>query len=122
MGDIASKVLANDDVPGWAVSSVKFLLYMRCNVFLDVVFLECGGRDIDGLLLHLLAHVDILYDGLWWRGADEVWLSGSCGGVCGRRRRVHFVWHEDSGRRNGYFEGTRVTVDMQRGTWSVTSF
>ena len=62
--DIASKVLADDDVPCGAVSSVELLLDLCSDVFLDVVLLERGGRDVDRLLLHLLAHVDVLDDRL----------------------------------------------------------
>lgn len=98
MCNITPEILPNDDMPGWAVSSVKLLLDLCGNVFLDVVFFECGRRDVNRFLLHLLAHIHILYDGLWWRGADEVRFSGSCGGFCGRRSgRVHFVWDVEAG-------------------------
>ena len=64
MGDIASKVFADDDVPGGVEASVELLLDLRGDVLLDVVLLERGARDVDGLLLHLLAHVDVLDHGL----------------------------------------------------------
>lgn len=90
MGDIRPKVLSNDHMPGCAVSSVKLLLDLSSNVLLDVVFLEGGGGDVDGLLLHLLAHVDIFDDGFGCL-ADEtsvfVWGAICC--------RVHFGRHCD---------------------------
>lgn len=62
MGNVTSKVLADDDVPCGTVPSVKLLFDLSRNILLDVVFLEGGGGDVDTLLLHLLAHVDALYD------------------------------------------------------------
>lgn len=78
MRDIAPKVLANDDMPCGAVPSVELLLDLRGDVLLDVVLLERGGRDIDRLLLHLLAHVDVL----------DHRLRASCACPCRVRRRV----------------------------------
>ena len=65
MGNVAPKVLSNDDMPSRPVSSVKLLLDLCSNILLDVVLFKGGGSDIDGLLLHLLAHVHVLYDCLW---------------------------------------------------------
>ena len=76
---IAAKVLAHHDVPGRPVSSVKLLLDLSSNVLLDVVLLECGGCDVDALLLHFLAHVDIFNDGL---GTGPI-LGGDVGGLGG---------------------------------------
>lgn len=65
MGNIASKVLPHNNMPSGRESSIKLLLDLRSDVFLDVVLVERGGRDVDGVLLHLLGHVDVLDDGLW---------------------------------------------------------
>ena len=65
MGDIASKILANNDMPSRPMPSIKLLLDLRCDVLLNVEFFECGRRDVDTLLLHLVTHVHILYDGFW---------------------------------------------------------
>ena len=78
MRDIGAKVLANDDVPCRAVAFVKLLLDLGGDVLLDVVLFERGGGDVDGLLLHLLAHVDVLDDRLRARAV----------GVLGERARV----------------------------------
>lgn len=40
MGDIATKVLSDDDVPCRAVTLVEFLLDLSSNILLDIVFLE----------------------------------------------------------------------------------
>ena len=40
MCHVAAKVLADDDVPGWAVSAVELLLDLRGDVLLDVVLFE----------------------------------------------------------------------------------
>ena len=63
--DIATKILANDNVPCRAVSSVELLLDLSSDVFLDVVFFEGGGRDVYTLLLEVLIHVDRFDDGFW---------------------------------------------------------
>ena len=62
--DVAAKVLADDDVPGWAVASVELLLDLCSNVLLNVVLLQRDGRDVDRLLLHLLAHINVFDYGL----------------------------------------------------------
>ena len=67
MCHVAAKVLADDDMPRRAMSSVKLLLDLCGNVLLDVVLFERDGRDIDRLLLHLLTHVHILDDSLGTR-------------------------------------------------------
>ena len=64
MGHVGPEVLAHDDVPGGAVSSIELLLDLGRDIFLDVKFFECGCGDVHGLLLHLLTHVDIFYDSL----------------------------------------------------------
>ena len=88
MGDIATKVLAHDDVPRRAMSSVKLLLDLCGNVLLDVVLFEGSGSDVYGLLLHLLAHVDVLDDGL---GTLAIVLGE--GASIGAGRGVDFVGH-----------------------------
>ena len=63
--DVASKILANNNVPRWALSSVKLLLDLSGDILLDVVFFEGGGRDVHALLLEILTHVDRFDDGFW---------------------------------------------------------
>ena len=54
------RVLTHDAVPCGVVLLVELLLDVRGHVLLDAVLAEGGGGDVDGLLLHLLAHVGIL--------------------------------------------------------------
>ena len=77
MRNVGAKVLPNDDVPGGPVAFIELLLDLRGDVLLDVVLFERGGRDVDRLLLHLLAHVDVLDDRL-----------GAGAGLLGERARV----------------------------------
>ena len=63
--NVASKILANNDVPCGAMSSVKLLLDLSGDILLDVVFLEGGGRDVHALRLQVLAHIDRFYNGFW---------------------------------------------------------
>ena len=65
MSDITAKVLSDYNMPSWTIFSIKLLLDLGGNVFLDVVLLQCCGRDIDAVLLHLLAHIDVLDDRFW---------------------------------------------------------
>ena len=74
MGDIASKVLSNDNMPSWTVFPVELLFDISSNVLLDVILFEGDGCDVDRLLLQLLTHVDIFNDS-FSRGADKVVLS-----------------------------------------------
>ena len=96
VGDVAAKVLSDDDVPGWAVSTVELLLDLGSDVLFDVVLFECCGGDVYALLLHLLAHVDVFDDGFWAVGA--VLYDG--GGV-GGGRRVELVGHGGGGGGRG---------------------
>lgn len=84
---IAPKVLPNNNMPCRAIFSVELLLDLRRDVLLDVVLFESRSRNFDGLLLHLLAHINILDDGF---GAvpSRVSLDGA---RVGRRWRVGFV-------------------------------
>ena len=63
MGDIRAEVPSNDTVPGRVVLFVKLLLDESSDVFLDVVFVQSLDRSVDGIILHLLGHVRILYNG-----------------------------------------------------------
>jgi hypothetical protein len=63
MGYIASKVFANHNMPCRAVPSIELLLDLGGDVFFDVVLFKGSGSDVDGFLLHFIAHVDVLYDG-----------------------------------------------------------
>lgn len=65
MRNIAPKVLAHNDMPRRAITSIELLLDLRCDVFLNGVLLERTGGDVDGLLLHFVSHVDVLDHGLW---------------------------------------------------------
>jgi hypothetical protein len=82
MSDITAKVLADDDMPSSAVSSIEFLLDKGCDIFLDGIFLECRVCDINRLLLELFAHVNVLDDGLGARrdGGDTAGGSVYGGG------------------------------------------
>jgi len=62
VGNVAPEISANDDVPGRAMTLVKFLLDLRRDVLFDGVLLESSRGDVHALLLHLLAHVDVLDD------------------------------------------------------------
>ena len=85
MCDITSKVLADDDMPCGPVAFVEVLFDLGGDVLLDVVLFEGGGGDVDALLLHVLAHVDVLDDGFGPAGTVGV-LGGGAGvggGGCG---------------------------------------
>lgn len=111
MGHVAAKVLANDDMPCRVEASVELLLDLRSDVLLDVVLLERGTRDVDGLLLHLLAHVDVLDDGLGHllaggrevadgRGRCRVAFLSHCSFVGVVRRSV---WRSEPVVESGYW-------------------
>lgn len=81
MGDVAPEVLSDDDVPGGTVAFVELFLDLGGDVFLDAVFLEGCGCDVDALLLHLLRHVNVFDDG--FGAADAAVLPGGRTGVGG---------------------------------------
>jgi len=91
MGDIAPEVFADDDVPGGAMSPIKLLFDMRGDVLLDVVLLEGVRGDVDALLLHLVAHVDVFDDRL---GAGATGCTADTS-VCGSGHCVEFLRHVD---------------------------
>ena len=64
VGHIGAEVTAHNAMPGGVVLLVEFLLDEGGDVLLDVVALEGLGRDVDGVLLHVLGHVSILHNGL----------------------------------------------------------
>ena len=64
VGHIGAEVTAHNAMPGGVVLLVEFLLDEGGDVLLDVVALEGLGRDVDGILLHVLGHVSILHNGL----------------------------------------------------------
>src|SRR6267154_2623106 len=81
MSYIAAKVFSDDNMPGRTMSSVEFLLDLRSDVFLDVVFLESSRRDLNALLLHLLTHVHVFNDSLGPVGRTEIsWAGASVSG------------------------------------------
>ena len=88
MGHVAAKVLSDDDVPGWAVTTVKLLFDLCSDVLLDVVLFEGCGGDVYALLLHLLAHVDVFDDSFW-----TVYAVLCDGAGVGGGGRVEFVGH-----------------------------
>ena len=103
VGDIGAKVLADDDVPGRAVTLVELLLDLCGDVLLDVILFESGEGDVDGLLLHVLGHVDVLDGGL-----GAVAVVALCERGVGRGGCVDFVGHgdkdcvvDDGGRMRG---------------------
>ena len=117
MRNVAAKVLAGDDVPSWPVASVELLLDLCSDVFLDVVLPKRGCRDIDSVLLHLLAHINVLDDRL------RNWpiLIRRClyrGGGC----RADFLGHDQVGVRRVVAEnfwggcGTRRKQERFSGT------
>ena len=80
MGDVAPKVLSDNDVPGRTVASVEFFLDLCSDIFFDGVFVEGSGGDVDALLLHVLYHVDVFDDGFWADAAVLPWGGvGGCG-------------------------------------------
>ena len=64
VGHVRSEVTSHNAMPGWVVLLVEFLLDEGGDVLLDVVALKGLGRDVDGVLLHVLGHVSILHNGL----------------------------------------------------------
>ena len=64
VGHIGAEVTADDAMPGGVVLLVELLLDEGSDVLLNVVALESLGRDVDGILLHVLGHVSILHNGL----------------------------------------------------------
>lgn len=86
VSDITPEVLSNNDVPSWAVAFVELLLDLSSNILLDVVLFQSGRGNVNGLLLHLLRHVNVLDDGL------RVYADFLRAGVVGRSR-VHFFGH-----------------------------
>lgn len=57
MSNKASKVPSNNTVPRWAFTVIEGLLDVLGNVLLNVVLPHSLLRDLDGLALHLFAHV-----------------------------------------------------------------
>lgn len=82
MSNITAKVLADDDMPCRAMSSIELFLDMCGDVLLDVVLLESSIRDVDRFLLELFAHIHILDDGLW---ASRNGGNAACGSIGGGR-------------------------------------
>ena len=64
MGDVGTKLTAQNAMPGWVVLFVKLLLNVGSDILLNVVFLKCLSGTVHGVLLHLLGHVRVLDDGL----------------------------------------------------------
>ena len=64
VGHVGAEVTADDAMPGWVILFVEFLLDESGDILLDVVALEGLGRDINGVLLHVLGHVSVLHYGL----------------------------------------------------------
>lgn len=64
VGDVAAKVATNNAMPGGVILFVKLLLDVSGNVFFNIVLIKSLQCRIDGIVLHLFAHVGILHDGL----------------------------------------------------------
>lgn len=102
--DVAAKILANNNVPCRAMSSVKLLFDLSGDVLLDVVFFEGGGRDVHALLLQVLTHIDRFDDG--FRATDAVVRRVlRCSPTVGGRDSVLLVGHDEDG---GIVEATVV--------------
>lgn len=84
MCDVASEVFAHDDVPCRPMPPVELLLDLGGNVLLDVVLLKSGGGNVDALLLHLLAHVNVLDYRFWAAVASFLGAGAGVGGRGGR--------------------------------------
>ena len=61
VGDVGAEVPADDAVPGGVVLLVELLFNIGSDVLLDVELLKGNVGAIDGVLLHLLVHVGVLY-------------------------------------------------------------
>lgn len=110
VGDVAPKVLADDDVPGRSELLVKLLFDLCGNVFLDVVLFESSGGDVDGHLLHLFTHIDVLDDGLGEAGTVFAW-DGRVVGIGGRG--IDFLGH-GGWRRQMLDRGELERLDLYR--------
>jgi len=64
VGDVGAKVAADDTVPGGVVFLIELLLDVGGDVLLDIELLKGHVGAIDGVLLHFLVHVGMLYHGL----------------------------------------------------------
>uniref|UniRef100_A0A8C6Z8R5 Dynein light chain n=1 Tax=Nothoprocta perdicaria TaxID=30464 RepID=A0A8C6Z8R5_NOTPE len=66
MGHVASEVPSHDavDFMNIMLQTSIYLLYVSCDVLLDVVLLEGLRGTLHSILLHLLRHVRILDDSL----------------------------------------------------------
>ena len=84
MGDKAAKVASDDTMPSKTVFAVKLLLEVRSHLAFNRELCECPDGDLDGVLLHLLDHVDALDRCPWIRehlcflfgGSDVEWWVG----------------------------------------------
>uniref|UniRef100_A0A3P8XW67 Uncharacterized protein n=1 Tax=Esox lucius TaxID=8010 RepID=A0A3P8XW67_ESOLU len=63
MGHVASKVPPYNAMPSGIVLLYDYLLDVCSDVFLDVVLLQSLRGALHCVLLHLLRHVGIFYDG-----------------------------------------------------------
>ena len=61
MGHIGSEVPSHYAMPGRVVFLVELLLDIGSDVLLDVELLQSHVRAVNGVLLHLLIHVRMLY-------------------------------------------------------------
>lgn len=130
MRDVAAKILANNNVPGRAMSSVKLLLDLSSDVLLDVVFFEGGGRDVHALLLEVLTHIDRFDDG--FRASDTIVRCVLCGTTIGGGDSVLFVGHgEDEKvvevtivcyRSLNVKDGDLVRLELRRYSHNIAGF
>ena len=61
VGDVGSEIPAHNCVPGGVVLFIEFLLDVGGDILLDVELFQGHVRTVDGILLHLLVHVSVLY-------------------------------------------------------------
>ena len=62
VGNVRPKVPTSNAMPSWVVLLVELFLDVRGNVLFDIVFLDCLGGNVDGVLLHILGHVSVFND------------------------------------------------------------
>lgn len=109
MCHVAAEILTDDDVPCRAMASVKLLLNLSSNILLDVVFFEGGGGNVNALLLHLIAHVDVFYDGLGAYASRSAVSDGAY--VDAFRFLGHWWWMEEC---NGVWDAVGARMSGRR--------
>ncbi|VDK85523.1 unnamed protein product [Dibothriocephalus latus] len=68
---LPAKVAANNAMPSWVVLLVEFLLYVSSNVLLNVEFGHSGFTGLNGIFLHIAAHIGIFDNSLVARHGNK---------------------------------------------------